>query len=104
MIVGISKETKAEENRVSMTPAGVEIMKRNGHTVLVERAAGSASGFEDEAYAEAGAEIVGTPKEIFERSEMIMRVREPRRFEYDLLREGQIYFAFLHLAASEEMT
>lgn len=104
MIVAIMKETKAEENRVSMTPAGVEVMVQNGHTVLVEKAAGSASGFEDWAYVKAGAEIVDRAREIIDRSEMIVRVREPEPFEFDLPQGGQIYFAYLHLAASKEMT
>jgi len=68
MLVGILKEIKAEENRISMTPAGVEVMIQNGHTVLVEKDAGIGSGFNDDAYVKAGAEIVDTPKEIFDRS------------------------------------
>ena len=104
MIVGILKEIKSEENRVSMTPAGVEIMKQNGHTVLVEKYAGLGSGLEDAAYAAAGAEIVATPKEIFSRSEMVMHVKEPLPPEYDLIRADQIVFTYLHLAAAEELT
>jgi alanine dehydrogenase len=104
MIVGILKEIKAEENRICMTPAGVEVMKQNGHTVLVEKNGGMGSGFEDEAYVQAGAEIVATPKEIFERSEMVMHVKEPLPPEYDLIREDQIVFTYLHLAAAEKLT
>ncbi len=104
MIIGILKEMKAEENRVSITPAGVEVIRHHGHTVLVEKGAGKGSGFQDHAYAEVGAEIVDTPQEVFDRSEMIIRVKEPQPFEYEFIREGQIYFAFLHLAASEEVT
>jgi alanine dehydrogenase len=104
MIVGILKEIKAEENRVCMTPAGVEVMKQNGHTVLVEENAGVGSGFEDAQYAQAGAEIVAAAKEIFKRSDMIMHVKEPLPPEYDLIREGQIVFTYLHLAAAEELT
>lgn len=104
MIVGILKEIKTEENRVSMTPAGVEVMKHNGHTVLVEKVAGLGSGFDDEAYTKAGAEIVGTPAEIFERSDMVMHVKEPLPSEYDLIQEDQIVFTYLHLAAAEELT
>jgi alanine dehydrogenase len=104
MIVGILKEIKAEENRVSMTPAGVEIMGQNGHTVLVEKLAGVGSGFEDTQYAGHGAEIVDTPKEIFDRADMVMHVKEPLPPEYDLLREDQIVFTYLHLAAAEELT
>ncbi len=104
MIVGILKEIKAEENRVCMTPAGVEVMKQNGHDVLVETNAGVGSGFDDEAYRAAGAEIVDTPQEIFERAGMVMHVKEPLPAEYDLIRKDQIVFTYLHLAAAEELT
>jgi alanine dehydrogenase len=104
MIVGVLQEIKADENRVSMIPAGVEVMKHHGHTVLVEKDAGASSGFEDANYREYGAEIVETSREIFARAEMIMRVKEPQPSEHELLREGQIYFSYLHLAASEELT
>ena len=104
MILGVPKEIKADEHRVSMTPAGVEILKQRGHTILVEHGAGESSGFDDDAYMRAGAETVGSVEEIFSRSEMILRVKEPQPSEYKLLRKGQIYFAYLHLAASEEVT
>ncbi len=104
MIVGVLKEIKAEENRVSMTPAGVEIFRQKGHTVLVQSSAGTGSGFENQVYERAGAEIIDSAKEIFNRSEMIMRVKEPQPAEYDLIREEQIYFSYLHLAASEKLT
>jgi alanine dehydrogenase len=77
MIVGILKEIKTEENRVCMTPAGVEVMIHNGHTVLVEKSAGAGSGFADEAYLKAGARIVDTPGEIFDAADMVMHVKEP---------------------------
>ena len=104
MIVGILKEIKLEENRVSMTPAGVEIMKQEGHRVLVEKNAGTGSGFIDAAYIEAGAEIVDTAKEIFSRADMVMHVKEPQPSEYELIKENQIIFTYLHLAAAEELT
>ena len=104
MIVGILKEIKAEENRVSMTPAGVEVMIQNGHTVLVEKTAGVGSGFEDDAYIKAGAEMIATPAEIFEKADMVMHVKEPLPPEYDLIRPDQIVFTYLHLAAAEELT
>jgi alanine dehydrogenase len=104
MIIGILKEIKTEENRVSMTPAGVEVMIQNGHTLLVEKDGGKGSGFEDEDYQKAGAEIVATPQEIFERAEMVMHVKEPLPAEYGLIREDQIVFTYLHLAAAEELT
>ena len=104
MIVGILKEIKAEENRVCMTPAGAEVMKQNGHTVLVEKDAGVKSGFENAAYENAGAKIVDTPEEIYKTADMVMHVKEPMPSEYDLIREDQIVFTYLHLAAEEKLT
>ena len=104
MIIGILKEIKTEENRVSMTPAGVEVMKQNGHTVLVEKTAGLGSAYEDSAYIKSGAEIIDTPSEIFSRADMVMHVKEPLPPEYDLIRENQIVFTYLHLAAAQELT
>ena len=95
MIVGILKEIKAEENRVCMTPAGVEVMKANGHSVLVEKDSGNGSGFDDAMYIKAGAEIVNTPEAIFNRSDMVMHVKEPLPSEYELIREGQIVFTYI---------
>ena len=104
MIVGVLKENKTEENRVSLSPGGVEFMRQNGHSVLVEKNAGKASGFTDKAYSNAGAEIAAKPDIIYERAKMIMRVKEPQPSEFGLLKKGQIYFAYLHLAASEDVT
>jgi alanine dehydrogenase len=104
MIAGILKEIKIEENRVSMTPAGVEVLTDHGHTLLVEKGAGSGSGFEDKAYVAAGAEIVKTAKEIYGRSDMVMHVKEPMASEYKLIRKDQIVFTFFHLAANEALT
>ncbi|MGQ9653838.1 MAG: alanine dehydrogenase, partial [Thermodesulfobacteriota bacterium] len=104
MVVGVLKEIKAEENRVSMTPAGAEVMTHHGHTVLVEDGAGAGSGFDNHAYAAAGAEIAGTPEEIFRQSDMVMHVKEPLPSEYGLIQEGQVVFTYLHLAAAEELT
>ena len=104
MIIGILKEIKTDENRVAITPAGVEVMRGNGHTVLVETDAGKPSGFADETYARAGAEILSAPEEIFARADMLLRVKEPQPSEWPLLREGQIYFSYLHLAASDALT
>lgn len=104
MLVGILKEIKAEENRVCMTPAGVEVMIANGHSVMVEKDAGCGSGFDDAMYISAGAEMVDTPKEIFDRADMVMHVKEPLPSEYEMIQEGQIVFTYLHLAAAEELT
>lgn len=87
-----------------MTPAGVEIMKMNGHTILVEKEAGLGSGLFDAEFAQAGAELVADPEEIYQRAEMIMHVKEPLASEYKLIRPEQIIFTYLHLAACEELT
>ncbi|MGD8881462.1 MAG: alanine dehydrogenase [Desulfobacterales bacterium] len=104
MIVGVLKEIKAEENRVALSPGGVEFMRQNGHSVLIEKNAGRASGFGNANYKNAGAEIVEKPAEVFDRAEMILRVKEPQPSEFELIKKGQIYFAYLHLAASEVVT
>jgi alanine dehydrogenase len=104
MVVGILKEIKVAENRVCMTPSGVEVMRDNGHDVLVESLAGVRSGFSDSDYQEVGAEIVATAEEVYQRSEMVMHVKEPQPSEYALLRKGQIVFTYFHFAASEGLT
>jgi alanine dehydrogenase len=104
MIIGILKEIKVAENRVSMTPAGVEVMVHHNHEVLVEHDAGLGSGFPNEAYAKAGAKLIRTPAEIYASADMIMHVKEPQPSEYDLIREGQIIFTYLHLAADKKLT
>lgn len=104
MIIGVLKEIKADENRVSMTPAGVELIKQFGHRILVERGAGNGSGLSDAAYEKAGARILDTPQQIYAEAEMVMHVKEPLPSEYDLIREDQIIFTYLHLAANQELT
>ncbi len=104
MIVGILKEIKVAEKRVCMTPAGVSVMVQNGHEILVEKDAGLGSGYEDALYIEAGATIVDTPADIYAKSDMVMHVKEPQASEYDLIREDQIVFTYLHLAADEPQT
>jgi len=104
MLVGILKEIKVAENRVSMTPAGVEVMAQNGHSVLVEKGAGAGSGIADEDYRKAGAEIVQTAEAVYARSDMVMHVKEPQPSEYNMIREDQIVFTYLHLAADKDQT
>ena len=104
MIVGVIKEIKNNERRVGMTPAGVEALSRAGHKVLVEQNAGVGSGFTDADYSSVGAEIIADKKSIFDRSDMIVKVKEPLAEEYDLFHEGQILFTYLHLAAEPELT
>lgn len=104
MIIGVPKEIKTHENRVSMLPGGVIKMKRNGHDVLIEKEAGSGSGFPDERYEEAGATIVEDVDKLWEQSDMIMKVKEPIEEEYDRMQEGQIIFTYFHFAASRKLT
>lgn len=104
MKVGILKEIKVMEKRVCMVPSGVAAMVANGHQVIVEKAAGIAAGFPDKKYIEAGASIVDTPAEVYGICDMVMHVKEPQPSEYDLIREGQILFTYLHLAADEPQT
>lgn len=104
MIVGVPKEIKANENRVALQPSGVEILKQNGHTVVVEKNAGVGSGFENEAYIAAGAKILATAKEVFEKADMIMKVKEPQPQEIKMIKKGQIIFTYFHFAASKELT
>lgn len=104
MIVGVPKEIKDNEYRVSLTPGGVEALVLAGHTVLVEKGAGQGSGFADEEYARVGAQIVTAHADAFRRADLVVKVKEPLAQEYDLLREGLALFTFLHLAASKELT
>lgn len=104
MIVGTVRETKTEEYRVALTPDGVADIVGAGHQVLVEVGAGVGSNYLDAEYREAGAELVGTPEEVYARAELMCEVKEPQPQEYDLLREGQILFTYLHLAAEPHVT
>ena len=104
MKVGVLKEIKTKENRVAMTPAGVEQMVIHGHTVMVETTAGEGSGFSDQAYEKAGASIEPSAQAIYEKSEMVMKVKEPLPVEFPMIRKGQVLFTYFHFAASEELT
>jgi len=104
MIVGVPKEVKQDEYRVAMVPAGVEELTRAGHKVLVETGAGSGSGISDEMYAANGAEIVAATADIWRRSEMIVKVKEPMPAEWPLMRPGQTVFTYFHFAADESLT
>jgi alanine dehydrogenase len=104
MIIGVPKEIKEQEQRVALLPFAAEQLKRRGHTVLVEKNAGVGSGYSDEEYKKAGAEIVDLAKDVFGRAEIIVKVKEPLKAEFPLLRKGQILFTYLHLAASRELT
>ncbi|MGP3778749.1 alanine dehydrogenase [Halanaerobium saccharolyticum] len=104
MIIAVPKEIKNNENRVALTAAGTEILKKAGHQILIEKNAGKGSGISDQDYKEAGAEIIADKKELFDRAEMIIKVKEPLKEEYNLFKEGQILFTYLHLAADQELT
>jgi alanine dehydrogenase len=104
MIVGVPKEIKNNENRVALTPAGVEAFCKAGHQVIIENNAGIGSGITNEEYIAAGAQILGTPAEVFAASDMIMKVKEPLSAEYDLFKDGQLLFTYLHLAPEPELT
>ncbi len=103
MIVGVPRETKSDEYRVGMIPVGVELLKTAGHQVLIEAGAGMGSGLSDNEYAAQGAEIVPTAAEVWRRAEMIVKVKEPQRAEFPLLRKDQVVFTYWHFAADREL-
>ncbi len=104
MIIGVPKEIKEQEQRVALLPSAANQLARHGHSVVVEKDAGIGSGYPDEEYVKAGAEIVDQAKDVFARADMIVKVKEPREAEFPLLRKGQILFTYLHLAASKPVT
>jgi len=103
MIIGIPKEIKNNENRVGMTPAGVAELVKHGHLVFVQHTAGEGSGFSDEEYAKAGARILDTILDVYRESEMIVKVKEPIKEEYPLIKSEQILFTYFHFASDEEL-
>ena len=104
MIIGVPKEIKDNENRIALTPAGAMELKRSKHTILVQKNAGAGSGFSDEQYVKAGAEIVEDAAGVFKKADMIVKVKEPQQSELKMLRENQILFTYLHLAADKKLT
>lgn len=104
MKIGVPKEIKVHENRVALLPRGVLQFVRNGHQVFIEKGAGSESGFSDKQYQHAGAVILEDVDELWQKSEMIMKVKEPIENEYSRIREGQILFTYFHFAASRKLT
>ena len=104
MIIGVPKEIKDHEYRVSLTPEGAAALKRAGHAVWVEPSAGQGSGFADDEYRQAGASIAASKAEVFQKAELIVKVKEPLLPECPLFRPGQILFTYLHLAAFPELT
>lgn len=104
MIVGVPKEVKDNEYRVALTPEGARELSHGGHRVLVQRGAGEGSALSDEQYERVGAEVLPRAADVFDAADMILKVKEPIEQEYDLLREDQILFTYLHLAAAKELT
>jgi len=104
MIIGVPKEIKDNEYRVSLTPGGAHMLVEAGHRVLMETRAGEGSGFSDAEYERLGATLVGSPAEVFNGAEMVLKVKEPMPQEYEFLRPGLLLFTYLHLAACEELT
>lgn len=104
MIVGVPKEVKAQENRVALTPAGVDGLVRCGHKVIVEAGAGLGSGFPDEDYIKYGAEMIADAADVWAKADMIMKVKEPLESEYKHFKKDLILFTYLHLAAEESLT
>lgn len=104
MIIGVPKEIKNNENRVAITPAGVEAFTAVGHKVVIEDQAGVGSGFTNEEYIQSGAQILASAAEVFNAADMIIKVKEPLEVEYDLFKEGQILFTYLHLAPVYDLT
>lgn len=104
MIIGVPKEIKISENRVGLTEAGVKQLTKEGHTVFVENEAGLGSGISNEQFERAGAKILPTKKDVYAKADMIIKVKEPLPDEYDLLRENQILYTYLHLAAEPKLT
>jgi alanine dehydrogenase len=104
MLIGVPKEIKISENRVGITEAGVRQLVKERHSVLIEKDAGLGSGITNEHYEKAGAEIISAKKDLYKKSEMIMKVKEPLPDEYELLQENQIIYTYLHLAAEPRLT
>lgn len=104
MVIGVPREIKSSENRVAVVPAGVEALASHGHSVLVEQGAGLGSGFADDLYAGAGAELVPEAAEVWARAELICKVKEPIRPEWPLMRRDQVIFTYFHFAADEALT
>ncbi|MFI3280205.1 MAG: alanine dehydrogenase [Rikenellaceae bacterium] len=104
MIIGVPKEIKNNENRVAMTPAGVQALVRRGHTIYIQHSAGENSGFLDSDYEAVGAAILPTIEEVYAAAEMIVKVKEPIESEYRLIKAGQLLFTYFHFASSEPLT
>src|SRR5581483_8680234 len=103
-VIGVPKEIKADEYRVAMIPVGVEELTRAGHAVLIQAGAGQGSGISDEEYQAQGAQIVATAAEVWQRADLVVKVKEPLPEEWPFMRAGQIVFTYFHFAADRELT
>ena len=104
MKIGVPKEIKPQENRIGLTPDSVKVLVSEGHEVLVEKDGGFEAGFDNDQYTKAGAKIVNSASDIFNDSEIIVKVKEPQKIEVDMIKENQIIYTYLHLAAAKELT
>jgi alanine dehydrogenase len=104
MVIGVPKEIKTNENRIALVPAGAELLSARGHTVYVEQDGGVGSGFTDAQYIAAGAKILATAEEVWDKADMIMKVKEPIAVEWPRMRRGQVIYTYFHFAAAEELT
>ena len=102
MIIGVPKEIKPDERRVAITPAGAAALRHHGHAVIVERGAGVGSGFSDRDYRSSGAQIGSSAATVWDRSTIVLKVKEPQLSEYQFLRAGVLLFTYLHLAADRK--
>ena len=104
MIIGVPKEIKLQEHRIGLTPESVKVLVKRNHEVLIESNGGLGAGFTNEDYLKVGAKIISSPKEIFKKAELIVKVKEPQMNEVKMIREDQIIYTYLHLAAAKELT
>ena len=104
MIIGVPKEIKLQEHRIGLTPESVKALTDQNHEVFVENNGGFEAGFTNDDYLKAGAKIIETAEEIFKKAELIVKVKEPQMNEVKMIREGQIIYTYLHLAAAKELT
>ena len=104
MIIGVPKEIKLQEHRIGLTPESVKALTEKNHEVLVENNGGFEAGFINEDYLKAGAKIINSPEEIFKKAELIVKVKEPQMNEVKMIRENQIIYTYLHLAAAKQLT
>ena len=104
MIIGVPKEIKLQEHRIGLTPESVQVLTKKGHEVLIQKNGGFEAGFTDNNYKDSGAKIIDKAEEIFKRSEIIVKVKEPQTNEVKMIKENQVIYTYLHLAAAKNLT